>query len=82
MTTQELIEKQELGLEILEAIQCYEGRIEEKKSSWYRNVNSHFPALKEQAEHDIDIYERCIVRLKERYLKQMDIAFKEITYRS
>ena len=59
-------EKQLLKLDILEAIQYYEQRIENLKGKWFLKVRSNFPALGEQADHDIDIFKRCIKRLNNR----------------
>ena len=62
-----LIEKQELGLEILEAIKWYENvRI----PSTIKSINGFggtFPELRKKHVHNIEIYNMCINRLYKRY---------------
>ena len=57
-------------IQILFAIQTYETWIANLQSGIYRV--SLFPEAQAKARHDVDIYQRCIKRLEQRYNKQLN----------
>ena len=61
-----LIDKHQLCIEILEGVKYFEKAIELKKYS-INGFSGTFPELRRKYIHDVDIYERCVKRLKQRY---------------
>ena len=61
-----LIKNHELQIEILEAIQYFARMIEHKQDS-INGFPGTFPDLKRKYLHNIEIYQMCINRLKQRY---------------
>ena len=66
------IEKLERLIEIEEAIQHFETRINEAEWSNVFGLGSQFLSIKEKNEHNIIIYGMCIGRINERFTKQID----------
>jgi hypothetical protein len=64
--TNTIIEKLELKIEIMHAIKTFQRRIASLTDS-IENYKVHFPSLAEKYRHEVDICERCIVRLLQRY---------------
>ena len=58
------IEAHQAAIAILEAIQKFQSAIENTRT---RPGNAIFPSVAKHATHKIDIYQRCIVRLQQRY---------------
>ena len=69
MTTQERIEAHEKCIEVLEAIDTFENRIELAKWDIEFGFIREFPTLVKEYKHRIEIYQMCITRLQERYNK-------------
>ena len=68
MTTKKLIKQHKKKIEILEAIRHFENAIKLKTGS----INGYpgtFPELRRKYIHNIEIYNKCIQRLTERYSK-------------
>jgi len=64
--------KLELLLEIEEAIQHFEKRIDDAEWSNGFGLGLEMPNIKEKNEHNIIIYGMCIGRLNERFTKQLN----------
>jgi len=64
-TTKDRLRTHQTIIEILEAIQTFENLIMSKMDS-INGFAGTFRELRIKYTHDIDIYERCIVRLNER----------------
>jgi len=70
-TIDQLIERQQKGMEILEGIQHFLTLIKSTK----QNINGFagtFPGLKIKYEHNLEIYWMCVRRLEQRYKKVMN----------
>ena len=65
-------EKLELLLEIEEAIQYFEERIDSTAWSNEFGYGQEFCSMYEKNTHNIEIYEMCIDRLNERFTKQLN----------
>ena len=65
-------EKLELLLEIEEAIQHFEERIDSTAWSNEFGYGQEFRSMYEKNTHNIEIYEMCIGRLNERFTKQLN----------
>jgi hypothetical protein len=65
-------EKLELLIEIEEAIQHFEKRIDEAEWSNGIGLGLEFPYINKKNEHNIIIYGMCIGRLNERFTKQLN----------
>ena len=65
-------EKLELLLEIEEAIQHFEERIDSTAWSNEFGYGQEFSSMYEKNTHNIEIYEMCIDRLNERFTKQLN----------
>ncbi len=65
-------EKLELLIEIDEAVQYFERRIDDAAWSVAFGLGLEFPNIKEKNEHNIEIFHMCIVRLNERFTKQLN----------
>jgi len=65
-------EKLELLLEIEEAIQHFEKRINEAEWSNAWGLGSEFESIRKKNEHNIIIYVMCMRRLNERFIKQLN----------
>jgi hypothetical protein len=63
------------SIEILEAIQYFNVRIDTLQGA-LQGVALHFPVLVKKYTHQIDIYNRCITRLNERYYRQLQKLIK------
>lgn len=66
------LEKLECLLEIQEAIESFERRIEEKKWENEFGAGLHFQSINIKYTDRIDTYERCIDRLNERFSKRLN----------
>ena len=64
--------KLELLLEIEEAIQHFETRIDNAEWSNRFGAGLEFDSIKKKNEHNIVIYGMCIGRLNERFTKQLN----------
>ena len=64
--------KLELLLEIEEAIQHFEKRIEDAEWSNTFGYGFEIPQIRQKNEHNIVIYGMCIGRLNERFTKQLN----------
>ena len=62
----------ELLIEIQEAIEHFEKRIDDADFSNGFGYGLEFPNIKEKNEHNIVIYGMCIGRLNERFTKQLN----------
>ena len=62
----------ELLIEIQEAIEHFEKRINELEWSNAWGLGSEFRSIKQKNTHNIVIYTMCIVRLNERFTKQLN----------
>ena len=62
----------ELLIEIEEAIEHFETRIDNAAWSNGFGLGLEFPSIKEKNEHNIIIYFMCIGRLNERFTKQLN----------
>jgi len=62
----------ELLIEIQEAIQYFEHKIDMSEWSNGFGIGLEFPNIKEKNEHNIVIYGMCIGRLNERFTKQLN----------
>ena len=62
----------ELLIEIQEAIEYFEHKI--NMSDWSNSfgLGLEFPSIKEKNEHNIEIFHMCIDRLNERFTKQLN----------
>ena len=67
-----LIEKHQKSIEILENIEQYYLRLE-LETKHISLFQDDFPELTEKSKHNIEIYKKCIERLKERYVKLQKI---------
>ena len=65
-TTKQRIRTHETLIEILEAIQSFEGYIQHRQES-INGFAGTFPRLRNEYLHNIDIYQRCITRLNLRH---------------
>jgi len=65
-------EKLELLIEIEEAIQHFEKRIDEAEWSNGFGLGLEMPNIKEKNTHNIIIYVMCMRRLNERFIKQLN----------
>ena len=70
MTIKERINRQMLGLEVLEGIEYFETRIKLTKES-INGFAGTFPELNKKYEHNLIIFDMCIKRLNQRYNKIM-----------
>jgi len=70
MNTKKLIEKHENCIRIIEAIATFQNLIELNKDH-IRIMNGWFPDIYQMYIHKIEIYNMCIERLKERYLRTL-----------
>lgn len=73
MTTIDLIKKHLTSIKILEGIQIFERR----KQNKFESINGFagtFPALRKKMLNEVDTINRCIKRLQSRYDKLNDIA--------
>ena len=68
MNTKKLIKQHEKQIAILEAIRHFEKAIELKTGS-LNGYPGTFPELRRKYNRNIEIYNKCIQRLTERYLK-------------
>jgi len=66
------IQIHERCIEILEDIMIFENKRRRIKESLNGATGRLFPGLIPEMMHDIDIAERCIERLRERYIKQLE----------
>jgi len=62
----------ELLIEIEEAIEHFETRIDNAEFSNGFGYGLEFPSIRDKNEHNIIIYGMCIGRLNERFTKQLD----------
>ena len=62
----------ELLIEIEEAIEHFDKRIEDAEWSNTFGYGFEIPQIREKNEHNIVIYGMCIGRLNERFTKQLD----------
>jgi len=62
----------ELLIEIQEAIEHFETRIDEAAWSNAFGIGLEFPTIAKKNTHNIIIYGMCIGRLKERFTKQLN----------
>ena len=62
----------ELLIEIQEAIEHFETRIDNAEWSNGFGIGLEFGSIREKNEHNIIIYGMCIGRLKERFTKQLN----------
>ena len=62
----------ELLIEIEEAIEHFEQRINDAEWSNGFGIGLEFPNIREKNEHNIVIYGMCIGRLNERFTKQLN----------
>tara|TARA_R110000851_G_scaffold105874_1_gene224556 strand:- start:69 stop:287 length:219 start_codon:yes stop_codon:yes gene_type:complete len=62
----------ELLIEIQEAIEHFEKRIDDAAWSVAFGLGLEFPNIKEKNEHNIEIFHMCIGRLNERFNKQLN----------
>jgi len=62
----------ELLIEIQEAIEHFETRIDNAEWSNGFGIGLEFGSIREKNEHNIIIYGMCIGRLNERFTKQLD----------
>lgn len=69
MTTTDLIKSHEECINVLEAIKSYEARIENAKWNNLHWFVMSFPKIIKENEHRIEIWQKCIERLKLRYDK-------------
>ena len=65
-------EKLELLIEIQEAIEHFDKRIEDAEWSNTFGYGFEIPQIRQKNEHNIIIYGMCIGRLNERFTKQLD----------
>jgi len=61
----------ELLIEIQEAIQHFEKRIDEAEWSNASGIGLEFPTIAKKNTHNIEIFHMCIGRLNERFTKQL-----------
>lgn len=71
MNTDEKIKYLEVAAEIQQGIGYFEAQIKNKKTS-IRIMAGNFPDLEAKYLNDIDTYERCIVRLQQRYTTALE----------
>ena len=64
--TQNLIDKHQTLISILESIQHFENMIKMTTDS-INSISGMFPDLHKKYTHNIDTYKRCINRLNDRY---------------
>ena len=62
----------ELLIEIQEAIEHFEKRIDEAEWSNNFGIGLEYPNIKEKNTHNIIIYVMCLERLSERFTKQLN----------
>jgi len=62
----------ELLIEIEEAIEYFEHKIDMLDWSNGFGLGLEFPSIKEKNTHDIEIFHMCIGRLNERFTKQLN----------
>ena len=62
----------ELLIEIQEAIEHFEKRIDEAEWSNAFGIGLEYPNIRKKNTHNIIIYTMCIVRLNERFTKQLN----------
>lgn len=62
----ELKQKHQCAIDLLEAIEYYNTRIKTEREL-IGSFHSQFPRLISKSRHNIDIYTRCIERIKQRY---------------
>jgi len=70
MNTKELIIKHHNCIKIIEGIETFQNLIELNKDH-IRIMNGWFPDVTQKYIHKIEIYQMCIERLKERYLRTL-----------
>ena len=63
------IEKLEMLTKIDESIKYYEKRIDDREWSNEFGVGQVMQSIRKANDHDIDIYNRCIARLNDRFRK-------------
>lgn len=73
-TTQELIERHEECINILDSITHFERLIRVDKDT-IDQLPIEFKDVRDKFNHKIDVYQKCIERLEQRYQK----AFRELT---
>ena len=73
-TTQELIERHEECINILDSITHFKRLIEVDKDT-IDQLPIEFKDVRDKFNHKIDVYQKCIERLEQRYQK----AFRELT---
>lgn len=69
MKTKEIIRYHNECLRLLEAVRCFEMRIESREEDIKGFIGNYFPALKKKMLHDIEIWKMCIERLNKKLNK-------------
>lgn len=70
MNTKDLIIKHHNCIKIIEGIETFQNLIELNKEH-IKIMNGYFPDIHQKYVHKITIYQMCIERLKERYLRTL-----------